>query len=495
MRASTLPPVSKRPLTVGASPRDTGRSHQRVSTGTLVAIVAVVDLLAITGALYAAWWMRFETPLAEFGEPLRPELSLRDYTGHIVCGSVIMLLTLANFRAYDYRTLLSAVDEVRMVCRSSAVWLVVFLGLWLVLKVQPPISRVFCVIAAVTILGTLSCWRLVLCRSILPAIGASFRRKTLLVGWNRDAEIISSSIALSRSPEYEIGGLLLSERDNPGARLPRNIEFLARYDTVEKALDRGAFDAVLVADPNLNFTQLAAIAGKCEKEMVDFEIIPGCFPSLISGLSLKSIYGVPVLGLSRLPLHSVLNGYLKRLIDIAGALVGLAVSVPIIAVVSVLIRRESPGPVFYSQQRLGLNGRHFTMLKLRSMHLESENEFHPSFTSKDDPRCLRIGRIIRSWNIDEVPQFWNVLKGDMSLVGPRPECLDMTYRLKEEIPHYNARHNVKPGMTGWAQVNGLRGDTDLQERVRYDLHYIENWNLLFDLFILCRTFLTKKGAC
>ena len=175
-----------------------------------------------------------------------------------------------------------------------------------------------------------------------------------------------------------------------------------------------------------------------------------------------------------------------------GSRAGLAIAAPMMIVFGYLIRRESPGPVIFRQRRQGLDGRTFEMYKLRSMKLGAELE--SKATVKNDPRRLKIGKFMRSWNIDELPQFWNVLKGDMSLVGPRPEVAELIGELKEIIPHYNARHNVKPGMTGWAQVKGLRGDTDLKERIRSDLWYIENWNLLFDLRILVMTFLTTRGA-
>ncbi|HRX56355.1 MAG TPA: exopolysaccharide biosynthesis polyprenyl glycosylphosphotransferase, partial [Verrucomicrobiales bacterium] len=198
---------------------------------------------------------------------------------------------------------------------------------------------------------------------------------------------------------------------------------------------------------------------------------------------------------SRLPLHSAFNQYVKRAIDMVGAFVGLVLSVPILAVCGALIYLESPGPIFYRQRRLGRSGQIFEMVKLRSMRLNAETGGKIGWTVKDDPRRLRIGTFMRAWNIDEIPQFWNVLKGEMSLVGPRPERPELIEEFKEVIPHYNARHNIKPGITGWAQVNGLRGDTDLSERVRFDLHYIENWNVFFDFQIMVMTFFKRENAC
>jgi exopolysaccharide biosynthesis polyprenyl glycosylphosphotransferase len=204
---------------------------------------------------------------------------------------------------------------------------------------------------------------------------------------------------------------------------------------------------------------------------------------------------MPILGIGRLPLHHAFNNAVKRALDIAGAVIGLLLAAPVIGVFCAIVYYESPGPVIYRQRRVGLNGRPFDIFKIRSMKPDAERAGAPGWTVRDDPRRLRIGSFMRAWNIDELPQFWNVLKGDMSLVGPRPERPELIEDFKEEIPHYNVRHHIKPGITGWAQVNGLRGDTCLRERVKFDLDYIENWNLVFDFRIMIMTLLSRKGAC
>ncbi len=199
------------------------------------------------------------------------------------------------------------------------------------------------------------------------------------------------------------------------------------------------------------------------------------------------------------PLSDDANAYLsehglsKRLLDIAGSIVGLILAAPLMVVFGLLIYRESPGNIIYKQRRVGRDGNEFTIYKLRSMKLDSEVN-GAGWTVENDPRCLQVGKFIRSWNIDEVPQFWNVLKGDMSLVGPRPERPEHIERLCEEIPGWEKRLAVKPGLTGWAQVNGWRGDTDLNERVRHDTDYIKRGNLLFDLVIMARTLVNKENA-
>ena len=229
--------------------------------------------------------------------------------------------------------------------------------------------------------------------------------------------------------------------------------------------------------------------------MVHLQVIPTCFQVLLSGLHLETTSGVPVLGISRLPLDSPFNHMLKRLLDIVGSIIGLILSAPLIAVCRVLVYLESPGPIFYRQRRLGLNGKLFQIVKIRSMRLDAERDGKVGWSTKVDDRRLKIGAWMRRLNIDEVPQFWNVLRGDMSLVGPRPERPELIVNFKEVIPHYNARHGIKPGITGWAQVNGFRGDTDLTERIKYDLYYMENWTVLLEFQILLMTFFKRQGAC
>jgi len=231
----------------------------------------------------------------------------------------------------------------------------------------------------------------------------------------------------------------------------------------------------------------------CERLYVQFKIIPSFFQIFVSNLRMQTISGVPILGVEALPVTHVANQTAKRAIDILGGLVGFLGSLPIMAIMALIIKKQSPGPIIYSQVRTGLHGRPFTIYKLRSMRLDAEKT-GAQWCVQDDPRRLPIGAFMRKWNIDELPQFWNVLKGDMSLVGPRPERPELIKKFEHEIPHYNPRHEVRPGITGWAQVNGLRGNTSLVDRIKYDLYYIENWSIWFDFQIMLLTFVKRDNA-
>ena len=223
--------------------------------------------------------------------------------------------------------------------------------------------------------------------------------------------------------------------------------------------------------------------------------MPAAFPIFLTGLRLQTVGSIPVIGVEDLAISRLFNRAAKRLFDLAGALFGLAVSAPVIALLATWIKVESPaGPVFFRQARIGAGHRAFTLYKLRSMRPDAaaSDDVNQS-TRPDDPRLLRIGAFLRRWNLDELPQYWNVLRGDMSLVGPRPERPHHVAQLSQVISHYLPRHLVNPGMTGWAQVNGLRGDTDLAERIRYDIFYIENWSLWLDCQIILLTFLRWRS--
>ncbi|MFH0953021.1 MAG: exopolysaccharide biosynthesis polyprenyl glycosylphosphotransferase, partial [Verrucomicrobiota bacterium] len=208
----------------------------------------------------------------------------------------------------------------------------------------------------------------------------------------------------------------------------------------------------------------------------------------------QTIDEIPLLGVGKWPLDYFWNRAAKRLEDVTGALIGLVLAAPVIAVAAVAVKSSSRGPVFYRQERCGEGGTLFTIYKLRTMKESAEEETGPVWAAKDDPRRTRVGSFLRAHNIDELPQFWNVLKGEMSLVGPRPERPHFVEQFKDDISRYMWRHVSKPGMTGWAQVNGLRGNTDIRERIKYDLYYLENWSLAFDFKIFVKTFFSRENA-
>jgi exopolysaccharide biosynthesis polyprenyl glycosylphosphotransferase len=452
------------------------------------------DTVIVLACLLAAFWLRFDTGLREFGVEA-PGIVLGDYYSYIICGLVSLLLVLAQKQMYDGNWLIHKQSTLKQVMGACLLWGAGFLGFSLFFKFQPPLSRVYVALATATAMTGLYVWRCLLYGYLRQeTVVRKLRQRILMVGWTPYAQRLKDIIDRDPSLLYEMVCCVPAPDGNFRQQPPDGLPRAGAYSEIRRLVHSMALDIVLVADAHMAVQHWEALGSLCEKELVQFKVVPSYFTILASGLSLETIGEIPILGVSRLPLDCMFNKLIKRLVDIVGAIVGLLLSTPLIAIFGALVYRESPGPIFYRQRRLGRNGKTFDMLKLRSMRLDAEEGGKVGWSTKDDPRRLRIGTLMRKWNIDETPQFWNVLKGEMSLVGPRPERPELIRNFKHDVPHYNARHTVKPGITGWAQVNGLRGDTDLTERIAHDLYYVEHWNLFFDCYTMFLTFCKNKNA-
>jgi exopolysaccharide biosynthesis polyprenyl glycosylphosphotransferase len=355
----------------------------------------------------------------------------------------------------------------------------------------------------------LTLWRLLLHQLIAhPAIAQYLLRRVLVLGWSMEiAEIFELLGRDSTHPYTPAGYLAFHPTPAPATQIPPlpppgSLPKLGELSTLPEKdepllrhlLRLHHIDHVLLAHQEVPGSYIARLSRVCENELADFAVIPAYFTLFRSGIEVRTVNGIPLIAISRLPLDFPHNRALKRAFDILGALVGLSLSLPLLLFLGFLIHRESPGPILYRQRRLGLKGRIFEMLKLRSMHLNAEPQNIAQWSTKEDARRLKIGALMRRFNLDEIPQFWNVLKGEMSLVGPRPERPEFTSVFQESIEDYNVRHGVKPGMTGLAQIRGLRGDTPLADRIRADLSYIEHWSLWMDFKIMLLTFVSNKNA-
>ena len=482
------------PAVVPARGRETRRVDRRAFGAYLIVLSFMGDAMVAVAMLFLAFWVRFVSPVSQW--VLADEMvTLPSYLGQIALGVTLMMALLINFRTYHPGHLLSFCSLAGSMVKATATWVVVFMGISLVLKFQPGISRLYTLFGfGLATIGLLT-WRVYFNRYLWnESVARRLRERVLIIGWTNESERMVQLLSRGSRCPYEIAGAV-EPPDGFGDRSPgSHIATLGHYHEIRDLIQQHDIDAVLVSDLNLSRTELTDLAVICEKELADFKIVPNCFQILLSGLHLESMNGVPVLGVSHLPLHSAFNQYLKRLVDLIGGGFGLMMALPVISAFGLMVRLESKGPVFYRQVRVGRDGKLFYIWKIRSMRLDSEKN-GIGWTVKGDPRLLKIGAFMRKWNIDEIPQFWNVMKGEMSLVGPRPERPELIHDFKEEIPHYNARHSVKPGITGWAQVNGLRGDTDLVERIKCDLYYIENWKFLWDFQIMVLTFFKRDNAC
>jgi len=337
-------------------------------------------------------------------------------------------------------------------------------------------------------------WREFAVRTFSKEAADKARRDVLVLGWSDQVSQLHKHLHEDEASLYQIAAYIPTETTEDALPdIPRDIPRVPSSEYLETILKQGRFDSVLISDLNISDERLLSIHRLCAREMVEFMMAPNFLRTMVSGLHVEAVGGVPLMKRDRLPLKQPLNRALKRAMDISGGIAGLILSAPIIAIFGAIVYRESPGPIFYRQIRVGKNGRPFEIVKIRSMRLNADKE-KAGFSTQEDPRRLKIGALMRKLNIDETPQFWNVIKGEMSLVGPRPERPELITEFRDEIENYNLRHSVKPGISGWAQINGWRGDTDLVPRIQHDLEYVERWNLWLDIYIMLKTFRASKNA-
>ena len=424
-----------------------------------------------------------------------PADAFAQYFDHFLLGTILFLVIGASFRIYSRNAYLRPRFVLGDLFKTCVAWTLGYLLFSLFFKIEPSVSRAFVVLAGALGFFVLAGWRVVFNRWIQKQ-GLLFhvQDRLLVIGWTKDTETLWRRSRKGDFRELIVTGAVPVNGTNFALQPPKDLPLLGSLHDLDQILAQKQHDAVLLADTDIPPAVLSNVVQTCHREMVRFMAIPALFEVLVSGLHLESIRGVPVLSLGQLPLDSLPNRMMKRTLDLIGATFGLLISAPLIALFAAIVRAESPGPIFYSQVRVGRNGQEFKIHKIRSMRVDAEDEDGPQWASEVDGRRLRVGAFMRKWNIDELPQFWNVLKGEMSLVGPRPERPEFIKDFKHNVTYYNVRHAVKPGITGWAAVNGWRGNTDLAERIRFDLDYIERWSLLFDAYIMLLTFSRNKNA-
>jgi len=312
-------------------------------------------------------------------------------------------------------------------------------------------------------------------------------KRILIAGSGELGRLVADKILEHRELGYQIVGFVddRATGDHLGYR------GLPLLGTIEEAADissRESVDHLYVALPPEQHVQMLQLIESTSREFVDVKVVPDLLQVIALRARLEDLDGVPVININDVPLQGF-NTIVKRGIDIAISAVALVVLAIPFWLIAALVKATSQGPVFYEQERMGLDGKPFMIYKFRSMYTGAEADTGPVFASEQDPRRTPVGKLLRRSNIDELPQLWNVLKGDMSIVGPRPERPLFVAQFKDKIPSYMLRHKVKAGITGWAQVNGWRGNTSIEKRIEYDLYYIENWSVRLDLKIMWLTLL------
>jgi exopolysaccharide biosynthesis polyprenyl glycosylphosphotransferase len=467
------------------------REKKRSILQILIFLRIIGDLAALLVSLLLGFYLKFQSPINHIGIPTVEDIVLADYLSQFFIG--LGLYFIMQFRSGYYRKealLWSPFHGFR----SAMIWGASIFFISMAFKVEPNISRLFILYATSSLAVMLFLWQSIFIRLISNRVllQQAVQNKTLIIGWNNQVkDLIKNTKDFSRfSPRLIVGVLGHIAYTN----LPKKVHYFTRLSDLENRLKAGEYDEVIVADQNLNSQKIQNVHKLCSREMVDFSILPSAMNSLSHCLKLEPFYGTYILSESKRPLDRFEYALLKRTIDIIGAFIGLILFTPIMLIFGLIVFLESPGPVIYFQVRTSRGGKPFNILKIRSMELNAEDKTGAQWCKKNDNRKLKIGSFMRKYNIDELPQFWNVLVGEMSLVGPRPERPELINKFKSEVNYYNSRHRIKPGITGWAQVNGWRGDTSLESRIACDLYYEERASLLFDLRIMFMTIFATKNA-
>jgi Undecaprenyl-phosphate glucose phosphotransferase len=312
-------------------------------------------------------------------------------------------------------------------------------------------------------------------------------KRVLIAGASDLGKLVADKVLQHREFGFKVIGFL-DDRASGDHIGYRGLPLLGTLNEADEIIRQERIDHVYVALPLEEHVKMLGIVEATNREGVDVHVVPDLLQFIALRARLENLDGVPIISLNDVPLRGF-NSVLKRGIDFAiSATALLGLSVPL-AAIAALIKYTSPGPIFYKQERMGLDGKAFEVFKFRSMYQGAEDATGPIWARDNDPRCTTVGKWLRRLDLDELPQLWNVLRGDMSIVGPRPERPYFVEQFKHRIPQYMLRHKVKAGITGWAQVNGWRGNTSLEKRIEYDLYYIENWSVGLDIKIMCLTVL------
>lgn len=314
------------------------------------------------------------------------------------------------------------------------------------------------------------------------------QKHILLIGYSRAAEGFIDRIKANPEWGYLIRGILDDHIER--GTMYKGVKVIGRIDNLSVILPENRLDEIAITLGIEDYQRLEEIVAACEKSGVHTKFIPDYNGIIPTKPYTEDLLGLPVINIRYVPLTNSFNAFVKRFFDIIVSLAAIVIASPIMLTVAILIKGTSKGPLIYKQERVGLHQKKFNMYKFRSMVVQEASEEKKEWTTKNDPRVTGVGKFIRKTSIDELPQLFNILKGDMSIIGPRPERPYFVEKFKEEIPRYMIKHQVRPGLTGWAQVNGYRGDTSIEKRIEYDLYYIENWTLSFDIKIFFMTFIT-----
>lgn len=442
-----------------------------------------IDAGVIIFSYVLAWYLRFESGLFELDSWFLPLKTYMMALVFIVPGYLVLYYI---FQLYAPKRVRGRRLEAWNVLQANTIGMLGFiLVLYLIRQSDFSRTMIFVFFSTNVILE-------IFVRNIIRIALRNARSKghnqkhVLLIGYSRATEQYLDRVIANPEWGYNVRGILA---DNvPRGQEYRGIKVLGRIENLTVVLPQNRLDEIAIALGLAEYHKLEHIVKMCEKSGVHTKFIPDYNNFIPTKPYTEDLLGLPVVNIRRVPLSDPLNKWGKRVIDIVGAVVAIIVFSPAMIGTALAIHFTSPGPLIFEQERVGLQNRPFKMYKFRSMVVQDESNEKGEWTTKNDPRVTKVGKFIRKTSLDELPQLFNVLRGDMSLVGPRPERSQFVEKFKEEIPRYMIKHQVRPGLTGWAQVNGYRGDTSIKKRIEHDLYYIENWTVGLDFKIIFLTF-------
>ena len=439
-----------------------------------------LDAAIVIISYILAWFIKFRVLDSEGGA-----LSMGQYFRTLYLLVPGYLLLYSMFHLYTSKRDTKSKYEISNILMANAVGIGCFMVIQYLLK-QMHFSREMLLIFVVA-----NSFFMILSRSVIHSILRSIRKKgynlkhIILVGYSRAGEEYIDRIMANPQWGYVVCGIL--DDKVPRGTTYKGVKVLGEIDNLLIILPENRMDEIAITLSLADYDRLEQIVDWCEKSGVHTKFIPDYNSLIPSKPYTEDILGLPVINIRYVPLSNTLNWWIKRLVDFVGALVAIVLFSPVMIGAAIAIKVSSEGPIIFKQERIGLHNKPFRMYKFRSMVQQTDEEEKKGWTVKNDSRVTKVGAFLRKTSLDELPQLFNILKGDMSLVGPRPERPQFVEQYKEEIPRYMIKHQVRPGMTGWAQVKGYRGDSSIRKRIECDIYYIENWTLGMDIKILFMT--------
>lgn len=447
-------------------------------------IYLIVDFIVIQFAFLISWLVRFLL----FDNGIL-SIKLSSYLIWNLIYSFIAVILSEMLGLYSSKRRKSFGFEFFRISQVHLLSLFIFMSILFTFKTVD-ISRLYLFIFVCLNITFSVSYRYIVKQNLKKFRAQGFNKKFLLVlGAGRLGIQFYENVKKHSDLGYEVIGFLDDFKETLKSG-KTDSQILGNINMLEKVLNNHLIDEVIVALPLYAHERFQEIVNVCEKAGVKVLIIPDYFSFLPARPSIDTFGDIPLINVREVPLEQMQLRFFKRAFDIVFSIFILTIASPLLIIIAILVKLTSPGPIIFKQERVGLNRRTFYMYKFRSMKQLANLSKDTGWTTENDPRKTWFGNFIRKTSLDELPQFINVLKGDMSVVGPRPERPYFVDKFKEEIPRYMIKHHVRPGITGWAQVNGLRGDTSIEDRINHDIFYIENWTFLFDIKIILRTFVS-----